>query len=121
MGGKTLNGVVTEDEARAFKSEDAAPESISKTQLFSTSVSCNYGLSDLYCMVYDAAGNEVYKCVTRAGMAGRMELKLSKTPGNSYFWGNLDELPAGTYTAKIVLQIGTGERPVLWEGGFTLD
>lgn len=118
IGGTQIKGVITEDEAREFKSEDAAPDTLTKTQLYSTKASCNYGLSDIYCMVYDAAGNEVFKTVTRAGEAGIMELKFSKTPGNSYTWGALDELPKGSYTAKIVLQIGTGERPVLWEGKF---
>ena len=122
IGATQIKGVITEDEAREFKSEDAAPDTISKTQLFNTKVTCNYGLSDIYCMVYDAAGNEVFKTVTRAGMAGRMELKFSKTPGNSYTWGSLEELDkSGTYTAKIYIQLGTGERPVVWEGPFTLN
>ena len=122
FGTNKIQGVITEDAAQTFQTEATVPTSITKEELFKIGAVCNYGLSDIYCMVYDAAGNEVYKTVTRAGQAGRMELKFSKTPGNAYFWGNLDELPAdGTYTAKIVLQIGTGERPVLWEGGFTLN
>ena len=111
-----------EEANRTFKSADTAPATLSKTELFKTEIVCNYGLSDIYCTVYDAIGNEVYKTVTRAGQAGIKELKFSKTAGNSYTWGNLEELPAdGTYTAKIEVMIGTGERPVLWEGAFTLN
>ena len=117
-----IEGKITEDEARKFETSSTVPTTLSKSELFQTEITCNYGMSDIYCEVYDAVGNEVYKTVTRAGMAGRFELKFSKTPGNAYFWGNLDELPKdGTYTAKIYTQLGTGERPTLWEGAFTLN
>ena len=117
-----VEGKITEDEARKFETSSTVPTTLSASQAYTAKVTCNYGLSDVYLIVYDAVGNEVYKSVTRAGMAGRFELKLAKTAGNSYFWGSLDELDkSGTYTAKIELQIGTGERPVLWEGAFTLD
>ena len=120
IGATKAKGVITEDEARTFQTTDAVPETMTAADLYKTEITCNYGMSDVYCMVYDAAGNEVFKTVTRAGQAGIMELKFSKTPGNSYTWGALEELPKGSYTAKIVAQIGTGERPVLWEGNFTL-
>ena len=121
VGSNSIKGTV-EETNRTFKAEGTVPESLSAADLYKTTIEANYGLSDIYCSVYDAAGNEVFKTVTRAGQAGRFELKFSKTPGNSYTWGSLDELPKdGTYTAKIYVQIGTGERPTVWEGAFTLN
>ena len=35
---------------------------------------------------------------------------------NVDIWGSEDNLVGGSYTAKITAQLGTGERPVLWEG-----
>ena len=119
--GTTFKGTV-EETNRTFKAEGAVPESLSAAELYQTKLETNYGISDIYCSVYDAVGNEVFKTVTRAGRAGRYELKFSKTPGNSYTWGSLEELDkSGTYTAKIYIQLGTGERPVVWEGPFTLN
>ena len=92
-------------------------DTITVDEIYGTKVTCNYGLSDLYVMIYDAAGNEVFKTVSRAGEAGIMSLKVSKAPGDSYTWGSLEDLdPSQEYTVKIVLQIGTGERPTVWEG-----
>ena len=37
--------------------------------------------------------------------------------GTTYTWGNWDDLTAdGDYTVKIEVQLGTGERPVVYEG-----
>lgn len=116
-----IEGKITENAERKFETGSAVPKTLSSADLFKTTIASNYGISDVYCTVYDEVGNEVYKTVTRAGMAGRYELKFSKTPGNAYFWGVLEELPKdGKYTAKIEVQLGTGERPVLWEGEFTI-
>ena len=39
-----------------------------------------------------------------------------------YIWGNLDKLdPAKSYTVKVYAQLGTGERPTLWEGKLIAD
>lgn len=96
-------------------------EAMTSSDLYKTKVTCNYGLSDIYAMVYDKAGNEVFKTVTRAGQAGIMELKYSKSAGDSYTWGSLEELAAdGEYTIKLVVQVGTGERPTVYEGKFTV-
>ena len=92
-------------------------DSITFEQLFNSKVSSNYGLSDIYAYVYDGAGNEVCKIANHVPEAGYKELRFYKQGGSVYTWGNPDELkPADGYTVKIVAQLGTGERPTLWEG-----
>jgi hypothetical protein len=82
-------------------------------------VDCNYSLADAYASVYDSKGNEVVKVATRAHKANIKTLKfVTLSSEKSLFeWGSWDDLSKDeTYTVKIYAQIGTGERPVLWEG-----
>ena len=82
----------------------------------------NYGISDIYAQVYDAKGNEVYKVASRASQAGQMERMFSKVGSNIYTWGSADDLKAGgNYTVKIIVQLGTGERPTVWEGKLIVE
>ena len=90
-------------------------ETITKNQLFNAKVTCNYHISDVYAYVYDAAGNEVLKHAVRIRVPSTMETKVYKT-GTTYTWGNWDTLAAGEYSIKVEVQLGTGERPVVYEG-----
>lgn len=92
-------------------------DTISLSQLFNSTVKSNYGLSDIYAYFYDADGNEVCKIANHVPEAGYKELRFYKQGGTVYTWGDPDKLsPADGYTVKIVAQLGTGERPTLWEG-----
>ena len=96
-------------------------ETITKKQIFSARVSSNYHLSDVYVYIYDDAGTEVLKHAYRIRVPSTMETKIYKD-GGTYTWGDWDDLsPDGEYTAKIEVQLGTGERPVLWEGKFIVE
>jgi hypothetical protein len=92
-------------------------DTITLSQLFNSTVSSNYGLSDIYAYFYDADGNEVCKVANHVPEAGYKELRFYKQGGTVFTWGNPDELnPADGITVKIVAQLATGERPTLWEG-----
>ena len=99
-------------------------ETITTEQLFSSSVTCNYSLSDIYAIITDSKGNEVYRAATRARYAATMKLEFSAYADDgdvkyTVVWGDLDDLSdEETYTLKVVAQINTGERPTLWEGKF---
>ena len=96
-------------------------ESITKEQLFKSKVTSNYGMSDIYAVVYDAKGNEVYKAARRAEESGMKELNFKENGFEMDFWGDLDELKDKKgYTVKIIAQVSTGERPTLWEGKLDL-
>jgi hypothetical protein len=89
-------------------------ETITESQLFNAKVSSNYHLSDIYVYVYDKAGNEIFKHAVRIRVPSTMESKIFKA-GTVYTWGSWEDVSAGN-TVKIEVQLGTGERPVIWEG-----
>ena len=98
-------------------------ETMSVAELWNTTITCNYGISDIYALVRDAKGNEVYKLANRCTAASTFKMtfiqkaKEGKTD-TVEFWGYLEpELTAEDgYTIEIYAQIGTGERFDLYKG-----
>ena len=90
-------------------------ETITKKQLFSAKVTSNYNISDVYISVYDKHGNEIYKHVDRARIPSTREVLIDKLANQVYTWGSWDDVSLGD-TVKVEVQLGTGERPTLWEG-----
>ena len=90
-------------------------ETITEKQLFSAKVSSNYHISDIYVMVYDKAGNEVFKHAVRARVASTKEMKVHRIVDQTYTWGAWENVTPGD-TVKVEVQLGTGERPVVYEG-----
>lgn len=90
---------------------------ITKSQLFSSTVTANYSISDIYVIVTDDTGAEVYRHVMRTPSAGRMSMPILETENKTYTkvdtYGTLN---AGTYNVEIAVQLGTGERPVIYVG-----
>ena len=93
-------------------------ETITEKQLFSAKVKSNYNISDIYVYVYDKDGNEIYKHAVRAITPSTRELQVHKRVGRSYTWGSWDDVSAGD-TVKVEVQLGTGERPVVYSGTLT--
>ena len=93
-------------------------DTISLEQLWGTTVKCNYHIYDIYCSIYNADGVEVAKVATHNHYASEYELKFLRSGIQTVIWGDLDALDPGKYeyTAKIYAQLGTGQRPTLWEG-----
>jgi hypothetical protein len=93
-------------------------ETIDYEGIYKLKMTSNYGISDFYVEIRNANGVEVWKAACRATQAGRMELKFTKGGSNVAVWGDFEKLdPANyEYSVKIYAQLGTGERPVLWEG-----
>ena len=98
-------------------------DTITMKDVFELKVTSNYYIMDLYLQVFDKWGNEVYKLASRPIKdAGVKEFRFYKAGDNMDSWGDVDSLKAGgDYTAKIYMQLGTGERPVLWEGKLIVE
>jgi len=98
-------------------------DSITMEQLTSTDITCNYHIYDAYAAVYDSYGNEVLKLVNHSNYASNYDARFSTTPAiNDEIFGNVASLKAGgDYTVKIYAQLGTGERPTLWEGKLIVE
>ena len=98
-------------------------DTITREQLFATKVTSNYSISDIYALVYDGKGNEVYKHAVRCIEANTEELAFTETAAADAVFDNVEvwgTLKPGTYTVKIVVQLGTGERPTVYEGTLTV-
>ena len=98
-------------------------ETITMKELTSSDVTCNYHIYDLYAEVYDKWGSQVLKLANRSKSASNYEARLS-TLASEYntVWGDPDSLKAGgDYTVKVYAQLGTGERPDIWEGKLIVE
>ena len=94
-------------------------ETITESQLFGAKVTSNYHLSDIYVYVYDKAGNEIFKHDVRVRVPSTKEMKIYKA-GAVYTWGSWDNVSAGD-TVKVEVLLGTGERPVVYEGKLAVE
>ena len=95
-------------------------ETITKDQLFSGKVTSNYHISDIYVSIYDRQGNEIFKHAVRARFPSVKELKVHKIVGQTYTWGDWDNVSEGD-TVKVEVQLATGERPVVYEGKLAVE
>ena len=98
-------------------------QTISKEQLMGAKVTSNYYISDIYAAVTDSKGNEVYRFAVRNTAPASLELVFTEdnktSDGNPAYtiWGSWEALSSDEeYTVQIIAQLGTGERPTLWEG-----
>ena len=97
-------------------------ETITKQQLFDSKVTTNYSLSDIYAVITDTDGNEIYRLAVRAKFSVVQELQFAEEIiiddcNTVSVWGSWDNIYKNTeYNVQIIAQLGTGERPVLWEG-----
>jgi len=95
---------------------------ITKSQLFASTVSANYGIADVYVIVTDDAGKEVYRHIIRAEKPSIFDVSFSETtfePVKGQSVSKVDTLGTlnpGTYHIEIEVQLGTGERPTVYTG-----
>lgn len=112
-----IDGVISEID-RSYNTSTTT-DTLTWEQLSVGAVTSNYGIADVYVMLYDETGKEIYKHAVRAGYGGNKNLSFEEEGAMVTTWGTkpLD----GTYTAKIEVQLGTGERPVVFEGLMTIE
>ena len=92
-------------------------DTITLDQLFGSKITTNYYLFDIYAQIFSSNGSEVCKIAVRSEAANTRELTFKKGAFAMDVWGSYEDLdPNETYTVKVYAQIGTGERPTLWEG-----
>lgn len=97
-------------------------ETITKEELFASQVTSNYAIADLYVIVTDDDGKEVYRHMVRAPGPNWKELPVTEqyvyegTEDQQAVVNTLGELNAGNYNVEIVVQLGTGERPTVYTG-----
>ena len=90
---------------------------ITLDQLFGSKITTNYYLFDIYAQIFSSNGSEVCKIAVRSEAANTRSLTFKEGAFAMDVWGSYKDLdPNETYTVKVYAQIGTGERPTLWEG-----
>lgn len=101
-----------------LNNQEFTADTITMDEIFKLKVTSNYYIMDLYAEFRNANGVEVYKLASRPiKSAGLKEFRFYKTGDNFECWGSEENLIEGQeYTVKIYMQLGTGERPTLWEG-----
>ena len=90
-------------------------DQVTVNQLLTSNVTANYGISDVYAIVKDKKGNEVYRHVSRADSAGQLNLSFRPDGDTIDSWGTLD-VSKGEFTVEIQAQLSTGERPTVYTG-----
>ena len=92
-------------------------------QLTSTKITCNYHIYDAYAEIYDSYGSEIVKLVNHSNYASNYDAQFSTTPSiNDDIFGNVASLKTGgDYTVKVFVQLGTGERPTVWQGKLIVE
>lgn len=85
-------------------------------QLISARVEANYGISDVYAIVTNDQGEEVYRYIVRATEASEETLPMKENENPDKNVTILGELTSGSYNIEIVVQLGTGERPTVYTG-----
>jgi len=96
-------------------------ETITQAQAEALTLECNYSIADLYVVAYDSKGNEVMKTAARCTWPNRHRLSFIPDDPNVphvVTWGGWENVSEGD-KITVYAQLGTGERPVLWEGTFT--
>ena len=93
----------------------ATADTITVDELFNITVNANYGISDVYAVVKNAQGEEVYRHVERASELDARGVRLKKKSSYSDSWGTLD-VSNGEFTVEIFCQLSTGERPTVYTG-----
>jgi len=90
-------------------------DTITVSELFKSKVTANYGIADIYAIVKNSEGKEVYRHGIRCERAGQMEMEFKRNADYVAKWGTLD-VSDGNFTVEIVAQLGTGERPTVYTG-----
>lgn len=89
-------------------------DSVSKSQIFGSTITSNYAISDAYVLISSSKGL-VQKYMIKAPTVHVMQLKLQESGPNIDVWGEPD-LSKGNYTVEVKVQLGTGELLTLYSG-----
>ena len=69
--------------------------------------------------LYNTSGREFYRHAVRSGTAGNKALAMEESGEMVTVWQLADIAENSSYSGKIEVQLGTGERVVIFEGNIT--
>ena len=112
--GSLISGTISEED-RSFQAT-ATTDNLTWSQIFNASITSNYGIVDAYVIVYDAYGREIYKHAVRTATAGNKNMAMEESGEMVTVWQTRALQSGTTYNAQIVVQLATGERPIIYTG-----
>jgi hypothetical protein len=121
VGGETTYVSGTINENTHIYETDTQVASMTSQELFSSKITSNYGITDAYIIIYNDFGEEIYRHAVRVSSAGRKSLSLVEEGAQVTTWEYGTVFPGRTYQMKLEVQLATGERPVIYNGTFTMD
>jgi hypothetical protein len=110
-------GTIRESD-RAYETT-VTTDTLAWSDLFSSRIRSNYGIADVYLMMYNESGEEFYRHAVRTGTAGNKNLAMAETGPETTIWQLARVYKNRTYHAKIEVQLATGERVVIFDGTIT--
>ena len=94
-------------------------DTVTWEQVMGAEVTANFGITDVYAVVTDEKGKELYKHATRADINNRRSVAIGYDENFVDTWG---ELPAaGKYDLKVLVQLYTGERLTVYTGKLIVE
>ena len=114
-----ISGTIRESD-RAFVAETEA-QLLTFSQVCSATATSNYGISDVYIVIYNERGQELYRHAVRSSSSGVPTLKMAAQGEQVTTWQYGKLVSGKTYTAQIQVQLYTGERPTIFSGQMTMD
>ena len=118
-GNILIRGVISETDRSVQQTH--LPENLTFSQLRSATLKSNYGISDVYVVIYNERGQELYRYAVRSGAVCKQTLALKEKEGNVTVWQYAELETGKSYQAEIIVQCATGERPTLYSGQLTVD
>ena len=116
-GNAYIDGTIRESD-RAYETA-LTTDTLALEQFFNGYVKSNYGVVDVYLTLYNKAGEEFYRHAVRAGYGGNKNLELAQTGEMVTIWQLANIFKNRSYSGKIEVQLGTGERVVIFDGTVT--
>ena len=112
-----ISGTIRESD-RAYIT-DLAADTLTWDDIFASHIRSNYGVADVYVTLYNTSGREFYRHAVRSGTAGNKALAMEESGEMVTVWQLADIAENSSYSGKIEVQLGTGERVVIFEGNIT--
>lgn len=97
---------------------DLSGAEVTWQQVLSATVTANYGINDVYAVITDDHGKELYRHASRATLNNKRQVTITPNPeagpGWCDTWGRLPD--SGTYNLTVLVQLYTGERLTAYAG-----
>jgi hypothetical protein len=114
-----VDGTIEEADRSFFTAAEA--ESLSFRQVCDSTVTSNYGVSDVYIIFYNQRGQELYRHAVRSSSNSQKSLHLALEGAKVTVWEYAKLTSGESYRAQILVQSTTGERTVIYNGQMTYD